>query len=153
CIRYRARGRRWFADAGHRPDVHGGEPWAVFEAIRMSVSYVFCSLNISGFTGLRRDFCDTRFAQKKEDLMRKQFWILSLILVLGITLSAFAQENAAPGKTPKSTMLIFREDFKSDKIGEVQLTQDAITNPNVELKLYGPGSKPGNADQSGLLLS
>jgi hypothetical protein len=33
------------------------------------------------------------------------------------------------------------------------LTQDAITNPNVELKLYGPGAKPGNADQSGLLLN
>ena len=31
--------------------------------------------------------------------------------------------------------------------GEVQLTQAAITSPNVELKLYGPGSKPGNADQ------
>jgi len=85
--------------------------------------------------------------------MRKQIWILSLLLVLGLSLSASAQENAAPGKTPKSTVLIFREDFKTDKVGEVQLTQAAITNPNVELKLYGPGSKPGNADQSGLLLS
>src|SRR5439155_22522469 len=91
----------------------------------------------------------------KEDLMRKEIWILSfiLILVLGLSLSAFAQGNAAPGKTPKSTVLIFKEDFKTDKVGEVQLTQAAITNPNVELKLYGPGSKPGNADQSGLLLS
>ena len=85
--------------------------------------------------------------------MRKQIWILSLLFVLGLSLSAFAQENAAPGKTAKSTVLIFREEFKSGKVGEVQLTQDAITNPNVELKLYGPGSKPGSADQSGLLLS
>jgi hypothetical protein len=85
--------------------------------------------------------------------MRKQTWILSLTLVVGVSLSAFAQESAAPGKTPKSTVLIFREDFRENKGGEVQLSQNAITNPNVELKVYGPGSKPGNANQSGLLLS
>ena len=85
--------------------------------------------------------------------MRKQILVLTLLVVLGLSLNTFAQENAAPGKTAKSTVLIFREDFKSDKVGEVQLTQDAITNPNVELKLYGPGSKPGSGDQSGLLLS
>src|SRR4051812_8924567 len=89
----------------------------------------------------------------KEDVMRKQFSILSFVLVLSFGLSAFAQENAAPGKTAKSTVLIFREDFKADKVGEVQLNQSAIVNPNVELKMYGPGSKIGKEDQSGLLLS
>jgi hypothetical protein len=89
--------------------------------------------------------------------MRKQSYIaISGIVVMGLALGAFAQEaaqNAAPGKAPKSTVMLFREDFKAGKLGEVQLTQDALVNPNLELKLYGPGSKPGNADQSGLLLS
>ena len=89
--------------------------------------------------------------------MHKQSYLaVCAILVMGLALGAFAQqgaENAAPGKAPKSTKLLFREDFKAGKVGEVQLTQDALTNPNLELKLYGPGSKPGNADQSGLLLS
>ena len=88
--------------------------------------------------------------------MRKAICILSVVMVLGFGLSIYAQQGAqpaAPGKTAKSTVLIFREDFKTDKVGEVQLTQDAIVNPNVELKLYGPGAKPGKEDQSGLLLS
>lgn len=89
--------------------------------------------------------------------MRKQNYIaVSAVVVLGMAFAAFAQEaerNAVPDKKPKSTQLLFREDFKAGKAGEVQLTQDAIVNPNLELKVYGPGSKPGNADQSGLLLS
>jgi hypothetical protein len=89
--------------------------------------------------------------------MRKQSYVAaSAVVVLGLALGAFAQQaaqNAAPGKAPKSTVLLFREDFKTGKVGEVQLNQDAITNPNLILKLYGPGAKPGDADQSGLLLS
>jgi hypothetical protein len=89
--------------------------------------------------------------------MRKQSYIaVCAVVVLGVALGAFARQGAAPaapGKTPKSTTLLFREDFKTGKVGEVQLNQDAITNPNLQLKLYGPGSKPGDADQSGLLLS
>lgn len=88
--------------------------------------------------------------------MRKENWILPVIVVLGLSLSTFAQQGAqnaaAPGKTPKTTSLLFREDFKAEKPGEVQLTPSAIGNPNLELKLYGPGSKPGTGDQSGLLL-
>ena len=64
--------------------------------------------------------------------MRKQSYIaVCAVVVLGLALGAFAQqgaENAAPaalGKTPKSTVLLFREDFKTGKVGEVQLTQDA----------------------------
>jgi len=88
--------------------------------------------------------------------MRKENWILSVIVVLGLSLSTFAQQGAqnaaAPGKSPNATSLLFREDFKAGPAGEVQLTQNALTNPNLELKVYGPGSKPGNADQSGLVL-
>jgi hypothetical protein len=91
----------------------------------------------------------------KEELMRKTIWILSIVMILGLGLSIFAQEGtqpAAPGKTPYATSLLFREDFKAVTGGQVQFTKDALTNPNLELKVYGPGSKPGNANQSGLLL-
>jgi hypothetical protein len=83
--------------------------------------------------------------------------MIFLIVLISLTLSAFAQQGgqntAAPGKTPATTTLLFREDFKADKPGEVQLTQAVIGNPNVELKLYGPGGKPGKDDESGLLLN
>jgi hypothetical protein len=88
--------------------------------------------------------------------MRKSYSAACAVLVLGLAVGAFAQQdarNAAPGKAPKSTTMLFREDFKPGKVGEVQLNQDALTNPNLLIKLYGPGSKPGDADQSGLLLS
>ena len=88
--------------------------------------------------------------------MRKEICILSAVVVLGLGLSTFAQQRAqnapAPGKQPAASLL-FREDFKATKEHEVQLTQDLLTNPDLELKKYGPGAKPGNADQSGLLLS
>ena len=76
--------------------------------------------------------------------MRKKICILSILVVLGFGLNAFAQEDAAS--------LIFREDFKEGPAGQVQLTQDAGTNPNLELKVYGPGSRPGVGRDSGLLL-
>jgi len=88
--------------------------------------------------------------------MRKEICILSAVVILALSLSMFAQQGAqnapAPPKLPAAS-LIFREDFKATKEHEVQLTQDLLTNPNLELKKYGPGAKPGNADQSGLLLS
>ena len=83
-------------------------------------------------------------------------YILGALIVLGLSLSTFAQQGAqnapAPKKQPAATLL-FREDFKPTKEHEVQLTQDLLTSPNLELKKYGPGGKPGNADRSGLLLS
>lgn len=85
--------------------------------------------------------------------MRKGIFVLLAAVVFCLGLTTFAQQQTqTAAKTAKGTVLLFREDFKSMKPGEVQLTQDAITNPNLELKLYGPGAKPGNADQSGLLL-
>ena len=78
-------------------------------------------------------------------------------LALGLGLNLFAQQAgpnpAAPGKTARATSLLFREDFPPGKTRQVQLTQEGIGNPNLELKLYGPGGKPGNGNQSGILLS
>lgn len=90
--------------------------------------------------------------------MRKTICILSVVLLLGLGLSTFARQGQnAPPVVPKDSTkiasLLFREDFKVPKEHEVQFTPDLLTNPNLELKKYGPGAKPGNADQSGLLIS
>ena len=85
--------------------------------------------------------------------MRKTICIVAVVLALGLVLSAFAQ-NAAVSKDSKNVLpLLFREDFKAGKEHEVQFTPDLLTNPNLELKKYGPGAKPGSADQSGILIS
>jgi hypothetical protein len=94
----------------------------------------------------------------KETTMRKTICILSVVLLLGLGLSTFARQGQnAPPVVPKDSTkiasLLFREDFKVPKEHEVQFTPDLLTNPNLELKKYGPGAKPGNADQSGLLIS
>ena len=79
--------------------------------------------------------------------MRKENCFLSVLVVLGFGLNSFALQGA---QDPAS--LLFREDFKAGPAGQVQLTQDALTNPNLELKVYGPGSRPGVGRDSGLLL-
>src|SRR5262245_32145605 len=88
--------------------------------------------------------------------MRQQTCLLAAVVVLGLGLNLFAQggaEPAAPGKAPRTTSLLFREDFPPGNARQVQLTQAGIGNRNLELKLYGPGGKPGNTNQSGILLS
>ena len=79
-------------------------------------------------------------------------------MTLGLGLNLLAQQGTtdpalAAGKAQSQTSLLFREDFPPGKTRRVQLAQDGIGNPNLELKLYGPGSKPGNNNPSGLLLS
>ena len=81
--------------------------------------------------------------------MRREICILSAVLVLGLGFSTFAQQGA---QNAPAASLIFREDFKGEPAGQVQLTQTALANPNLELKVYGPGSKPGVGRDSGLLL-
>jgi hypothetical protein len=95
---------------------------------------------------------------QREDLMRKETFMVAAGVALGLGLNLFAQQAgptpAAPGKTAVATSLLFREDFPPGKTRRVQLTQDGIANPNLELKLYGPGTKHGNTtDLSGILLS
>ncbi len=82
--------------------------------------------------------------KRRGDVMQKGSFILSILVVVGLGLNAFAQQDAAS--------LLFREDFKEGPAGQVQLTQDAVTNPNLELMVYGPGSRPGVGRDSGLLL-
>lgn len=90
--------------------------------------------------------------------MRKETYMMAAVVTLGLGLNLLAQQGApdpaaAPGKAPSQTSLLFREDFPPGKERRVQLAQDGIGNPNLELKLYGPGSKPGNNNPSGILLS
>src|SRR5437588_1330790 len=86
--------------------------------------------------------------------MRKAFTVIAVVVILGLGLSMFGQQSApVPKDKPKVAALLFREDFKAGKEHEVQFTPDLLTNPNLELKKYGPGAKPGSADQSGILIS
>src|SRR5579862_4579276 len=87
-------------------------------------------------------------------IMRKIICAVAVLVILGLGLSIFGQQGApVPKDKPKVAQLLFREDFKAGKEHEVQLTGDLLTNPNLELKKYGPGAKPGSTDQSGLLIS
>lgn len=93
---------------------------------------------------------------RKGDTMRKTISILSVVLVLGVlvyTLTEVRAQAPVPKDQPILSQLLFREDFKAGKEHEVQFTQDLLTNPNLELKKYGPGAKPGVSDQSGILIS
>jgi hypothetical protein len=91
--------------------------------------------------------------------------IAAVTLCLGVAAFAARQQQQTQTNVtaPKGTKLLWREDFKSPKPisgaqdafvqNQFQFTQDAIANPNLELKLYGPGGKPGTGNESGLLLS
>lgn len=70
----------------------------------------------------------------------------SILIMLGIACSAFAQqsgqqkkERPAPATHPP---LFFREEWKQGPAGgEHTVTEEAVANPNLELKLYGPSAK------------
>lgn len=97
--------------------------------------------------------------------MRISILAAAVFLCLGLTTFAQQQQTQTAMTAPKGTTLLFREDFKAPKPApspgapgafvqsQFQLTQDTIGNPDLELKLYGPGGKPGTGNQSGLLLS
>ena len=63
-----------------------------------------------------------------------------------------AAAQNSPGPEPKSVVLLFREDFKSGVPNLLLLKPEHLTNPHLELKLYGPGAKETDNPQSGLLL-
>ena len=84
--------------------------------------------------------------------MRKEIWILTTLLFLVLGLALFAQQGQQAQQAKKLPVLLFREDFKAGPAGQEQFTQAALANSNLELKLYGPGSKPGVGRDSGLLL-
>jgi len=85
--------------------------------------------------------------------MSRKTWIVftvNVLLALGMVYSSFAQQ-AAPegaGKGAKKgakvvrPALFFREEWKiAPGAGEHAVTSDAVANPNLELKLYGPSGK------------
>src|SRR5436309_2810355 len=64
--------------------------------------------------------------------------VLKCILVLSIAASsAFAQEPAprAGGEAQRTPQLVFREDWK--ETAQVPITPAFISNPSLDLKLYG----------------
>ena len=74
--------------------------------------------------------------------------ILALSFIASIA-PAFAQQPAAPasgraGGPPRATRppLFFKEDWKqNEKGGEHAVGPDAVGNPNLEVKMYGPAAK------------
>src|SRR5947209_18949728 len=77
--------------------------------------------------------------------------MVNCLILLSIACSAFAQQagqggaNAAPAerRRPGPAPLFFREDWKpvTGLPVEHPVNQAAISNPNLELKLYGAASK------------
>src|SRR5258705_9992930 len=95
---------------------------------------------------------------KKGDSMRRTTYVIAAAVFLVCAVSIYAQQRGqnAPAPAPKRASLIFREDFKGRAAGaeaEIQLTQNQLMNPNLFLRVYGPGSKPGHDNQLGLLLN
>ena len=67
--------------------------------------------------------------------MKKYACIMS-ILTLFISISAFAQQAAPPARRPPQPIpLFFRESWKDT--AAIPVTQEGVTNPDLELKLYG----------------
>ncbi|HXP84297.1 MAG TPA: hypothetical protein VN841_06235 [Bryobacteraceae bacterium] len=64
-------------------------------------------------------------------------WIL-----LGVTVGAFGQTPPAGRVIPEDHRppLFLRETWKDPGVQETPVKQEHLTNPNLELKLYGPGS-------------
>jgi len=90
--------------------------------------------------------------------MRRKTTIVAAAIFLVCAMNIYAQQRAqnGPAPAPKRASLIFREDFKGrapGAEGEIQLTQDQLMSPNLLLRLYGPGGKPGHGNQLGLLLN
>ncbi len=97
--------------------------------------------------------------------MRRTAYVLFSVLLIGsagLTFAEAAQNTASDA--PTSARLLFRESFpnivdESNLRGPqpnsptpVALTEQHVTNANVEMKLYGPGAKAVPEYESGLLL-
>ena len=51
-------------------------------------------------------------------------------------------ERAAPAPPKARPTLLFREEWKQPtKTGDISVAQENVANPNLEIKLYGPGAK------------
>jgi hypothetical protein len=83
----------------------------------------------------------------------KTYVLLPVCLVFAF--GAYAQQRgAAPEGGGKPIPLFFRETFKAPPVAteDVVFTTEHVANPNLEMKLYGPGWKPTPGVESGLVL-
>src|SRR5579864_6850221 len=85
--------------------------------------------------------------------MRVKVYIL-VALCLVLAFSAYAQQRGEAPDNSKPIPLFFRETFKAPPVAtpDVIFTTEHVANPNLEMKLYGPGSKPTPGVESGLFL-
>jgi hypothetical protein len=78
---------------------------------------------------------------KDGGLMKRQLFAL---MILGTATGAFAQEPAARGggrgEAPKPAPLFFKETWK-EAPGNVPVTQAFVTNPDLQLNIYGAGKE------------
>src|SRR5665213_533589 len=78
--------------------------------------------------------------------MRRQILALLLLtsIFLCLTTSGFAQQLGAPGggreQTPQAAPLFFKESWKKAP-GNVPVTQAFVTNPDLQLNIYGAGKE------------
>ena len=80
------------------------------------------------------------------------------VFLCGLAWVALAQQPAqsSAAQVPKSVSLVFRETFKGRAPGapqQIPMTPQQVTNPNLELKLYGPGAPAAPDHESGLALN
>jgi hypothetical protein len=75
--------------------------------------------------------------------MRRTLVIATSIVILAMAGVALAQEGRGRGAGPaRRPGLFFREEWgQTDKGGEHPTGPESVTNPNLELKLYGPSGK------------
>ena len=74
--------------------------------------------------------------------MRRALVIATSLLILGAAGSALAQEGRGRGGPARRPGLFFKEEWgQTEKGGEHPTGPESVTNPNLELKLYGPSGK------------
>jgi hypothetical protein len=75
--------------------------------------------------------------------MRRGLVIATSLVILGAATSALAQEGRGRGAGPaRRPALFFKEEWgQTEKGGEHPTGPESVTNPNLELKLYGPTGK------------
>src|SRR5262245_18894846 len=81
--------------------------------------------------------------------MRPQHCINAMIGLL-VSLAAFAQQQTPPARrAPQPIPLFFKEGWKDTPA--VPVTQEVVTNPDLELKVYGAGKDDMTVNNEGAI--
>src|SRR4029077_11120638 len=85
--------------------------------------------------------------------MRIRTYVL-LAVFSGMALTSYAQQRGEGEAGGKPIPLFFRETFKAPPVAseDVVFGPEHVSSPNLEIKLYGPGTKPMPGIESGLWL-